>query len=223
MLPLTLATDAAPRVLCLGAHCDDIDLGCGGTLLRLREMHPDIEIRWLIFCSDAQRAREATASAERFLGGPLEGRLAIETFRDGFLPWQGAEVKDRFEQLKDGPRPDLIFTHARHDLHQDHRAVCELTWNTFRDQLILEYEIPKWDGDLRTPNSYMALDESHVDEKIAILLESYPSQKAKSWFDADTFRGLMRLRGVECGAPGRFAEGFFARKWLLDPSGTGSR
>lgn len=223
MLPLSLASGAAPRVLCLGAHCDDIDLGCGGTLLRLREAHPEIEIRWEIFCSDERRAREALASAEHFLGGRSEGRVTIGTFRDGFLPWQGAAVKDRFEKLKAEPRPDLIFTHARHDLHQDHRLVCELTWNTFRDHLILEYEIPKWDGDLSTPGSYVALDESHVEEKIAILLESYPSQREKSWFEADTFRGLMRLRGVECGAPGRFAEGFFARKWLFDPGTPASR
>jgi LmbE family N-acetylglucosaminyl deacetylase len=217
MLGLSLDVGDPPRVLCLGAHCDDIDLGCGGTLLRLRAEHPGIEIRWVIFCSDPRRAAEASASAERFLGSLGDDQVVVHAFRDGFLPWQGVELKEAFERLKDGPRPDLVFTHARHDLHQDHRQVCELTWNTFRDHLILEYEIPKWDGDLVTPNVYVGLDEFVADEKARILLESYPSQRRKQWFDADTLRGLMRLRGVECNAPGRFAEGFVGRKLLLEP------
>jgi LmbE family N-acetylglucosaminyl deacetylase len=217
MLPLTLPAGALPRVLCLGAHCDDIDLGCGGTLLRLREEHPALDVRWVIFCSDTRRAAEARASAARFVGSDAGTRVTIHEFRDGFLPWQGAAVKEVFEALKAQAPPDLIFTHTRHDLHQDHRLVCELTWNTFRDHLILEYEIPKWDGDLTTPNAYVPLEARHAEQKIAILLDAYASQRERGWFDADTFRGLMRLRGVESNAPGRFAEGFHARKWVLAP------
>jgi LmbE family N-acetylglucosaminyl deacetylase len=222
-LKLAHASVAPPRVLCLGAHCDDIDLGCGGTLLRLREEHPDVDVRWVVFCSDRQRAREVRESAARFLQSENDKRVTTEEFRDGFLPYQGAEVKEVFERLKTEVEPDLVFTHYRHDLHQDHRLVSELTWNTFRDHLILEYEIPKWEGDLGSPNSYVNLDERHVDAKIEIMLDVYASQRDRAWFDADTFRGLLRLRGVESNAPGRFAEAFHARKLVFDPEPGGRR
>jgi LmbE family N-acetylglucosaminyl deacetylase len=202
-------------VLCLGAHCDDIEIGCGGTLLRLREADPDVDVRWLILCSTPPRRQEALESAARFLGRPPDKRVCVEEFRDGFLPYEGAAVKERFERLKAEVSPDLILTHYRQDLHQDHRLVSELTWNTFRDHLILEYEIPKWDGDLGAPNAFVHLEESHVARKLEILLEVYGSQQQRSWFSEDTFRALLRLRGVESNAPGRYAEAFYSRKAVL--------
>ena len=205
-------------VLCLGAHCDDIEIGCGGTLLRLREANPDVDIHWVVFCSDPQRAAEARASAARFLGPRSTECVRIGTHRDGFLPWEGAVVKETFEALKAQIQPDLIFTHHSRDLHQDHRVVSELTWHTFRDHLILEYEIPKYDGDLGAPNAFVALSETQVKQKVDSILETYASQRARAWFDEETFRGLMRLRGAEC--RGRFAEAFYARKLVLSPVGS---
>lgn len=215
---LGLEGDGPLRVLCLGAHCDDIEIGCGGTLLHLQEARPGLDIRWLVFCSDPRRAQEARESAAGFLGAGAGERLTIHGFRDGFLPWQGDAAKEALEAAKAAVDPDLIFTHARHDLHQDHRLVSDLTWQTFRRHLILEYEIPKWDGDLGTPNSYVPLEERHVARKAETLLKAYGSQRGKGWFDADLFRGLMRMRGVEAGAPSRFAEAFYARKLILDPA-----
>ena len=211
MLPLQLP--AAPRVLCLGAHCDDIDIGAGGTLLRLREEHPGAEVTWVIFSSSPERAAEARASAGRFLGEGAEVRT--EAFRDGFLPYEGAAVKEAFERLKDLPNPDLILTHWGDDAHQDHRQVWELTRNTFRDHLILEYEVPKWDGDMGQPNLYVSLTRAQVERKIEYLADSYPTQSGKDWFDPDLFRGLMRLRGMEARAPEKHAEAFYARKLSL--------
>jgi LmbE family N-acetylglucosaminyl deacetylase len=214
-LSLDLAADAPGTVLCLGAHCDDIEIGCGGTLLRLRRARPDAEIHWAIFCSDAARAAEARASAARFLGPRAAERVQIFEHRDGFLPWEGAAVKQRFEELKRRLSPDLILTHYQRDLHQDHRIVSELTWNTWRDHLILEYEIPKYDGDLGAPSAFVPLSEDDVKQKVDALLEAYASQRARSWFDAETFRALMRLRGVECQS--RYAEAFYARKLVVEP------
>ena len=214
-LTLDLAAGRPATLLCLGAHCDDIEIGCGGTLLRLRRAQPELDVRWVIFCSDAARAAEARASAARFLGPQAAERVTIHAHRDGFLPWEGAAVKQRFEDLKREVAPDLILTHYHRDLHQDHRLVSELTWNTFRDHLILEYEIPKYDGDLGAPNSFVALDEDDVKQKVDALLEAYASQRGRSWFDAETFRALMRLRGVECQS--RYAEAFYARKLMVEP------
>jgi LmbE family N-acetylglucosaminyl deacetylase len=208
----------APRsVLCLGAHSDDIEIGCGGTLLLLRERFPETEIRWVVFSAIGPRRAEALASASLLLGDPAEQRLRLETFRDGFLPFAGEQVKRVFEELKREHQPDLIFTHYRRDLHQDHRLVCELTWNTFRDHPILEYEIPKWDGDLGAPNVFVPLEATHAERKIEILLEVFGSQRSHDWFDADTFRALMRLRGVESRAPSHYAEAFYAPKLVLAP------
>jgi LmbE family N-acetylglucosaminyl deacetylase len=202
-------------VLCIGAHCDDIEIGCGGTLLRLLGENPALEVHYLVLCSDAQRRREALDAANRLLGDAAEKHVQVLSFRDGFLPWAGGEVKECFESLKRSVSPDLILTHTRSDLHQDHRLVSELTWNTFRNHLILEYEIPKYDGDLGAPNFFVPLSEAEVARKLEIVLGAFASQRTRRWFDADTFRALLRLRGVECNAV--HAEAFHARKVVLAP------
>ncbi len=213
MLGLELASkDEGPlRVLCLGAHCDDIEIGCGGTLLALQEQR-ELEIFWVVFSSNEQRAAESTRSAAAFMGEGPGRQLRILQHRDGFLPYVGAAVKDEFEGLKKLVSPDLVFTHTRADLHQDHRLVCELTWNTFRNHLVLEYEIPKWDGDLGQPNTFVALTEQVARTKAALLVEHYRSQAGKRWFTEDLFLSLMRLRGMECSAPSGYAEAFTSRK-----------
>ena len=219
MLALDLATFAAAQsvVLCIGAHCDDIEIGCGGTLLRLLELNPALELHWVVLCSDELRRREALDSSRRFLGDASEKRVQIFSYRDGFLPYQGGDVKECFESLKHTLRPDLILTHFRGDLHQDHRLVSELTWNTFRDHLILEYEIPKYDGDLGAPNLFVPLSEAQVARKVGHVLGAFASQRSKRWFSEDTFRALMRLRGVECNAAEGYAEAFHVRKLVLEP------
>lgn len=203
--------DGPLRVLCLGAHCDDIEIGCGGTLLALQERH-ELEISWVVFSSSEVRAAETERSAAAFIGEGPGRSLRILEHRDGFLPYVGAAVKDDFESLKRRVSPDLVFTHTRADLHQDHRLVCELTWNTFRDHLVLEYEIPKWDGDLGQPNTFVVLEESLARRKAALLVEHYASQAGKRWFTEDLFLALMRLRGMECGAASGYAEAFTTRK-----------
>ncbi len=218
MNPLKFAarTDRPPTILFLGAHCDDIEIGCGGTILRLRESMPEAEIRWLILSSNEVRRREAMESADRFLGERPPDSIRIEAFRDGYLPYSGAQVKDVFEDVKRDVSPDLIFTHYRHDLHQDHRLVNELTWNTWRNHMILEYEIPKYDGDLGQPNVFVAISPEQVERKIKTVLEVFGSQTSKDWFDADTLSAILRLRGVESNAPERHAEAFYARKLVLE-------
>ena len=203
------------RVLCLGAHSDDIEIGCGGTILRLLRETKNLEIYWLVFSSNAERAKEAEQSAKAFLEPIRKKTIAIKSFRDGFLPYIGAPVKEVFEELKKTFIPDLIFTHFRHDLHQDHRLLCELTWNTFRNHLILEYEIPKYDADLRSPNFFVPLEESVCQAKIKLLMRCFGTQRNKQWFSDDLFMGLMRIRGIEANLPTRFAEGFHCRKIVL--------
>lgn len=210
--PFLRAAGSSPRILCLGAHCDDIEIGCGGTLLRLIEENPLAEVQWVVFSSNPARKAEAQACAERFLAGAAGKRIRIESFRDGFLPYLGAAVKDTFEELKSGFQPDLILTHYRQDLHQDHRLVSDLTWNTWRNHLILEYEIPKYDGDMGIPNFFVTLGAGIVEAKIASILEGYPTQNGRQWFSEDTFRSLMRLRGMESNSPSRYAEAFYCRK-----------
>lgn len=205
----------ARRVLCIGAHADDIEIGCGGTLLRLLELNPELEVHWVVLSADGARRAEAFAAARHFLGDDAEKRVSVAGFRDGFLPYQGGEVKEYFEALKQKHRPDLILTHARSDLHQDHRLANELTWNTFRDHLILEFEIPKYDGDLGAPNLFVPLDEAHVLRKIEILQAAFPSQRKRGWFEPETFRALMKLRAVECNAESGWAEAFHVRKLVL--------
>src|SRR5262245_23976246 len=207
-----LGMQPEPRtVLCLGAHCDDIEIGCGGTLQRWRAAYPQVRFHCAVFSSEGERRGETEAALARLLS-PGEFTLEVHSFRGSYFPRHWAEIKDRFEMLKANLDPDVILTHRLEDRHQDHRVLAELTWNTFRDHLILEYEIPKYDGDLGQPNLYVPLPEAMVNRKIGALLESFPTQRTRSWFTADTFRGLMRLRGVECNAPSGFAEAFHARK-----------
>lgn len=217
MLPLTfdITARSALTVLCIGAHADDIEIGCGGTLLRLLSERPRVFVHWVVLCSDATRAREARRSATRMLKRAAAHHIQVMQFRDGFLPYDGAEVKQAFEQLKRDVSPDVIFAHHGRDAHQDHRLVSELTWNTFRDHTILEYEIPKYDGDLGQPNVFVPLGSSVRARKIRHLMTAFPSQRGKRWFSPETFEGLMRLRGVECGAAEGHAEAFHSRKVVL--------
>lgn len=198
------------KILCLGAHCDDIEIGCGGTLLKLFREYRILEVQWIVFASNASRKAEAEASAEKFLHGVETKKITVNSFRDGFLPFHAIEIKEYFEQIKSEFTPDLVFTHFREDRHQDHRLISDLTWNTWRNHFILEYEIPKYDGDLGIPNFYVELNEKLVEEKNSIILESFESQKTKHWFDDATFRALPRLRGMESATI--FAEAFYARK-----------
>jgi len=203
------------RILCLGAHSDDIEIGCGGTVLRILEENPDAEVLWVVMGASGQRADEATASAKSFLARARQKEVIVKEFRDGFFPYIGAEIKGFFEELKRRCAPDLILTHCRNDLHQDHRLVSELTWNTFRNHLILEYEILKYDGDLGTPNVFVPLTESLARRKVGILLDSFRSQLKKNWFTEDAFLAILRLRGLECNAPEKYAEAYHARKLVL--------
>lgn len=203
------------RILCLGAHCDDIDIGCGGALLALLDQHSGIDVTWVAFSAHGERAKELHQSARRFLRRAHSSRVVTRDYRDGFLPAHFAAVKEDFESLKKLPEPAVIFTHRRDDRHQDHRLVAEMTWNTFRSHLILEYEVAKYEGDLATPSAYVSLKPAQVERKIRILLGSYRTQRDKQWFTADTFRGLMRLRGIESGGASGWAEGFYASKLLL--------
>jgi LmbE family N-acetylglucosaminyl deacetylase len=203
---------AVRHVLCLGAHCDDLEIGCGGTILKLAEGQNPPAFTWVVFSSDATREAEALQGACTVLPKASRSRVIIKKFRDGFLPYEGSLVKEAFEELKELVSPDLILTHYRGDLHQDHQLISDLTWNTFRDHLILEYEIPKYDGDLGSPNIFVPLDESLCLEKIDTILTSFPSQAGKQWFSGDLFRSLLRLRGMECNAPSRYAEAFYCRK-----------
>ena len=211
--------DAIPsegRVLAIGSHADDIEIGCGGTLLALTRERSDLSVTWVVLTAEGSRADEARASAESFLAGAGSADVEIFGHRESFFPYCGADVKETFEQLK-AVEPDLILTHARHDLHQDHRLTCELTWNTFRDHLILEYEIPKYDGDLGAPNVFVPLDEAIVADKLRLIRTHFPSQADRHWFDEELFRGLMRLRGMECAT--RYAEAFTCRKLVFRGGG----
>jgi len=214
-LPFATAPDTPLTVLCLGAHSDDIEIGCGGTMLGLLARHVRVSVHWHVFSGSPLRAKEAQASARLFLRKAHARDVQLHGFSDGFFPHEGAEIKTVFEQLKDSVQPDLIFTHCRHDLHQDHRVLCELAWNTWRNHLVLEYEIPKYDADLGAPNCFVPLTQAHARQKINHLLKAFPSQAGKQWFDEETFRALLRLRGLECNAPTRYAEAFYARKLVL--------
>lgn len=213
-LQLPAGRSGALRILVIGAHSDDIEIGCAGTLLWLLQRHPGSVVRWVVMTARAERADEARASAEEVLASAAEVEVVLHDFRDGFLPYSGAAVKQSFEDLKSFA-PDVVFTHQRHDLHQDHRLICDLTWNTFREHLILEYEIPKYDGDLGAPNVFVALDEETSRRKVDLLMRHFGSQRSKGWFTEDLFLGLMRLRGMESGSGHRYAEAFYARKLVL--------
>jgi LmbE family N-acetylglucosaminyl deacetylase len=205
----------AQKILCLGAHCDDIEIGCGGTILKVLRANPDTIVYWVALSSDALRAEEARRSAGMFLNGVRTKKVIVKEFRNSFFPYIGLEIKEYFEKLKLEFHPDLIFTHYRNDLHQDHRLVSELTWNSFRDHFILEYEIPKYDGDLGSPNLFVHLEPSIVRDKIDYILQSFKSQKEKQWFDEDTFRAVLRVRGLESNSATKYSEAFYCRKIVL--------
>lgn len=200
------------RILCLGSHSDDIEIGCGATILRLLREYGGCRVDWFVFSANRERRREALQSARLFLSDSRTKKIVIRSYRDGFFPYQGAKIKEEFERMKRAVDPDIIFTHYRHDLHQDHRLINEMTWNTFRNHLILEYEIPKYDGDMGSPNVFMELKESVCRTKIGYLRKAFASQRKKHWFAEETFLALLRLRGVEANSSTRFAEAFYARK-----------
>jgi LmbE family N-acetylglucosaminyl deacetylase len=217
MRPLQLLVEQgrSPKILCLGAHCDDIAIGCGGTLLDLAHRYPAAELLWVVLTSTEERAEEELKAADALLHEAVEKRVIIKAWKDGFLPYQGSQVKEFFEELKPTFSPDLIFTHYRGDAHQDHRLVCELTWNTYRHHLILEYEIPKYDGDIGSPNVFVPLDEAICRRKIDYILGAFHSQHGKHWFSRELFSSILRLRGMEVNAVSGYAEGFYCRKAIL--------
>jgi LmbE family N-acetylglucosaminyl deacetylase len=214
-LNLGAGNGGALQVLCLGCHSDDIEIGCGGTVLKLAEQYPDCNFHWVVFSAVGVREAEAKHAAELFVAPPQLKGPFLKSFPDGFMPFVGAEVKAAFEELKRTISPDLIFTHNRKDAHQDHRLIAELTWNTFRDHFILEYEIPKYDGDMGQPSVFVPLETGFCEKKIAHLMAAFQSQRQKRWFDPETFRSLMRLRGMECNASSGYAEAFYCRKMVI--------
>ena len=213
---LNFSNDSSPTILCLGAHSDDIEIGCGGTILKLINTYPTANVTWIVFSAKDTRINEAKASAASFLVGSQNRRIIVKDFRDGFFPYIGADIKRFFEGLKREVKPDLIFTHYRDDRHQDHRVISDLTWNTFRDHLILEYEIPKYDGDFGTPNFFTHLDKEISERKVEKLLTHFQTQANKHWFTAETFSAVLRLRGIESRAPESYAEAFYCRKMVLN-------
>lgn len=213
-LNLELGKKQALQILCLGCHSDDIEIGCGGSVLRLAEQYPECNFHWVVFTALGVREAEARRGAELFAGSRMKTAL-FKGFQDGFLPYVGAEVKTVFEKELKQLNPDLIFTHNGRDAHQDHRLISELTWNTFRDHLILEYEIPKYDGDLGRPSVFVPLDAEVYQKKVHHILDAFQSQRSKRWFQPETFLSLMRLRGMECNAPSGYAEAFYCRKVVI--------
>ncbi len=209
MTPLN-ALNSVRRLLCVGAHSDDIEIGAGATILRMQRDNPDLQIMWVCLSGgETEREAEAESSARGFAP---HAAFECMTFSDRLFPSQQVEIKAAFESLK-AFEPDLVLTHSRDDRHQDHRVVNEVTWNAFRSHQILEYEIPKWDGDLQRTNVYVPVEPELLDRKIALLLTHFGSQRSKHWFDDETFRALARLRGLECNT--RYAEAFVARKLVL--------
>jgi LmbE family N-acetylglucosaminyl deacetylase len=216
MLKLTLGETASSySILAIGCHPDDIEIGCGGTILHLIDSLPSVEVCWVVLSGRGERADEVRHSADAFLENAERRRVIVRDFRDGFFPYDGGQIKDFFEDLKLKISPDLIFTHFRNDLHQDHRVASELTWNTFRDHLVLEYEVPKYDGDFGSPNVFFHLSESVSNRKVENLLTFFQSQRERHWFTEDLFRSVLRLRGMESNSPTRSAEAFYGRKVVL--------
>jgi LmbE family N-acetylglucosaminyl deacetylase len=213
-LKLDLSAGQTLKILCLGAHSDDIEIGCGGTILQLADRYPNCELHWVVFNAIGIRETEARKAAELFAGSRLKGPI-LKAFQDGFMPYTGSEVKTVFETELKQIAPDLIFTHNRNDAHQDHRLISELTRNTYRDHFILEYEVPKYDGDLGQPGIFAPLDNDACERKIGYLMDSFKSQQQKHWFKPETFLSLMRLRGMECAAVSGYAEAFYCRKLVL--------
>jgi LmbE family N-acetylglucosaminyl deacetylase len=203
------------KILCLGAHSDDIEIGCGGTILQLQERSGNLEFYWVVFSANEKRKEEARASARMFLTGSKKNTVVVKSFKDGYFPYFGADIKDYFETLKKTFTPDLILTHARHDLHQDHRLVSDLTWNTFRDHMIMEYEIAKYDGDLGSPNLFVHIDEDLCRKKVNLIHTAFRTQARNHWFSEEIFLSLLRLRGIESNSPTGYAEAFYSRKAVL--------
>jgi LmbE family N-acetylglucosaminyl deacetylase len=213
-LNLSMKADRGLSILCMGAHSDDIEIGCGGTILHLAEHYPGCEFHWVVFNAIGTRETEARRAAQLFAGSRLRGSL-LKTFKDGFMPYVGSEVKAVFEDDLKKLSPDLIFTHNGNDAHQDHRLISQLTWNTFRDHVILEYEIPKYDGDLGRPSIFLPLEKGICEKKVGNLMDAFKSQQTKRWFQPETFLSLMRLRGMECNAASGYAEAFYCRKLVI--------
>ena len=199
------------RILCLGSHSDDIEIGCGGTIIKLMENLSNVDLLWVVFSAGGVRKKEAQRSASLFSNKAHQKDIRTLNFRDSFFPYQGLEIKEYFETIKEF-NPDLIFTHYHKDHHQDHRLVSELTSNTFRNNMILEYEIPKYDGDLGSPNIFVNLDEKYCQKKIELILDCFTSQLDNHWFSDETFRSIMRLRGIQCNSSTGYAESFYGRK-----------
>jgi len=217
MLPLSLGTGPGKplQLLCLGAHSDDIEIGCGGTILKLLEAYPGSSVTWVVFSANESREAEARSSAAAFLSLAAEANVIVHHFKESYFPHSGSAIKDSFEELKRSTKPDLVLAHHRHDVHQDHRTIAELVWNTFRNHLIAEYEIPKYEGDLGHPNLYVPLTRAQSTRKIELLIEHFASQAGRGWFRPETFQGLMSIRGIECNAPEAQAEAFHLRKAVL--------
>jgi LmbE family N-acetylglucosaminyl deacetylase len=212
---MKLDLSTARTILCLGAHCDDIEIGCGATILKMLAANPKLNVWWVVLSGEPRRMAEAEASCHAFCRQAAETHFVSQNFRDRFFPNDGEQVKKFLHSVAAEVPPDLIFTHRREDLHQDHRTVAELTWNAFREHLILEYEIPKYEGDLGQPNVFVPVTSEIAERKISLLCQHFPSQLAKPWFDRDAFQAVMRLRGLECRSPTRFAEGLYGRKMVL--------
>jgi len=215
MLPLCFSPDGLRQVLCVGAHCDDIEIGCGGTVAELGRRFPGAQFQWVVLSADDVREPETRKAAARLHAAGAAPRVEVARFRGSYFPSCSGELKDYFESLKARVSPDLILTHRLEDRHQDHRVVAELTWNTFRDHTVLEYEIPKYEGDLGQPNFYVPLEPATVDLKVQTLMDCFPSQRHRPWFTGDVFRAQLRLRGIECNAPSGFAEALHARKLVV--------
>ena len=207
--------DAPIKLLCLGAHCDDIELGCGGTILKWLNEHESVDIHWIVFSAAGERLREAEQSANQFLSAAASKRIEFHAFPDGYFPSAYSAIKDKFEHIKTRAHPDLILTHHLEDRHQDHKLLADLTWNTFRNHLILEYEIPKYEGDLGKPNLFVQLDKATCLSKARLIYENFPSQRARDWFDEETILSLARIRGIESKSPSQFAEAFHCRKLVI--------
>jgi LmbE family N-acetylglucosaminyl deacetylase len=216
VIPLNIASKKNDPlvILCLGAHSDDIEIGCGGALLHFKGAFPRLKFHWVVFSASETRGEEARKAADLFTAGS-EKEVVLKDYRDGFLPYIASDVKDSFEETKRRVNPDIIFTHWHGDAHQDHRLLSELTWNTFRDHLILEYEVPKYDGDMGRPNLFVPLKAPLYEQKVDYLFEAFQSQRTKRWFDRETFLGLMRIRGMESNSPSGYAEAFYCRKLVL--------
>ena len=205
--------DKKIKILCLGAHPDDIEIGCGGSLLKLTSTY-DTEVNWVVFSASEERKNEAITSANKFLEKSNKKTIIIKDYKESFFPYEGEKIKKYFYEIQDY-NPDLIFTHFKMDGHQDHKTINELTWNTFRNNTILEYEIPKYDGDISNPNLYIILDKEQCRNKIKYINETFQTQQNKHWFNEQTFWSILTIRGVESRSATKYAEAFYANKIVI--------